>query len=704
MKTSITQIKGLFNNIYSKKANDIIFVISLASLFTYGLMYRIIDCRNAFWILLPLTVYFIISNKNKIFPFDFSFLVIYVVFYIIAQYELIFNPWTNYIYTPIVYAWIAPVTYLFGKTITNCPKEKVDERAFLSIYVLSVGMDIQAILDNLCRFFKPLEVYEGYRWYSFWGRFNENRNTFDFGFLLLSASFFYLFINRKKMKRLFVFTIILEIISIILNIINQGRLNIYVFIGALIFSCILKITSRKDTIRFIKKYIKYVLWSICVIVFICLLFKFNIGGISDLYKASFWSRDGGLFHNIRLLWIEEGLRLMIANQKGGWALDTDKFGGWSTHNTWLEFGRNYDIIVFSIWMIFILYNIINGLKYVIKYGERHNILFYLYVGEVVLFIYCFLQPNAFAYMHFLLFYIFVCGLISGMEAILKENEIAAECVSANKYVFEYGNLAFCFLCMIMLSICYRDWWNDSLNALDKFIVPSIIFIIGSVLTNRKRLLMYITVSCVCMLYASTIIYKLYADGFLQGYSKNISIVVTNIFPILVLPISMIFGLLCYKLKLNKYLVALISIIISIVALKDIMWDGRIGAMREAIGLTFKTEFGQPWGIQYLKGFVNINNSYNVWLNYARDYGLFVFLLLAIFLIILFRKYLLILSGSSKCYIDYCILISFTMINIYFMFDETGYINKNVYYIGVGIFSLVSAYEGNEERGKKIICR
>lgn len=402
-------LKNLHNALYAEKSHEYMFLALCTTIFVYGFMYRAFDLRITFWCSLPFVLYYCFERFDKNI-LDISFLLISTFSLIVAIIAYTREPWLNTYWSDVKVAWIFPTVYMLGVASVGHNPKKADERILHILNALNFGMFFQAVLDHLNKYRRPMDEFE---WYAFWKDDYELRTVFDFGFILMVSMTYYAFKNRKNIKY-FLTVVLCSLIGIIWSLLIKGRtilaLCVFCFFMSAFFDLITQ--GRKVSAKTKKKAIVLTGFLILLaIVFRC-LYNANIYGIKTAYHNSFLSRDGGVFHNVRIRAAKDGLMQAIEHPEGGW-YGSNAIPNGGTHNTWLEFARFYNTFVFIILMMHVFITIKNMFKVLLgrKYGNIAR--FYLCNVFFSLFFYMTIEPvGANPSYYYVIFFIFVSGILN----------------------------------------------------------------------------------------------------------------------------------------------------------------------------------------------------------------------------------------------------------------------------------------------------
>ncbi len=94
-----------------------------------------------------------------------------------------------------------------------------------------------------------------------------------------------------------------------------------------------------------------------------------------------------------------------------------------------------------------------------------------------------------------------------------------------------------------------------------------------------------------------------------------------------------------------------------------------------------------------------NSTYNMWLEYGRDYGILVFITLFIFFILTIKDAVkLVLNKNVDIFIKSWIIVLFAAVNVYYFVDATAYVYPCIWYVGLivcGMLSVVANWEQSQ---------
>lgn len=399
--------------LYGEKAHQLMFIWLIASVFTYGLMYRVIDPRTIFWVSIIYCLYEL--NTKRINPFNISFFLLFETYLLAGIIDYSREPWLNLSWSNLKYAWIYPVVYLLGVMSINGKNNKAcEKRAMLTFLAIAFGMLCQGFLDYINKLIEPAWDY---LWYSFWGDDYEVRNIFDMSFLPFVSVLFYTATNRKEKPKLF-FASAISLLGVIGMTIfwSHGRL-VFVTVAVMIIVFLI-VRLLRGEIKLSKRAVLCVgLVAICFAIISFILYSLDFMGLQELYHNTFLSRDGGILHNVRFKIHIDAAKKTFLYPLGGWEGIYDNGG---THNAFFEYARWYDTIVFSFLALFFILELVNGLR-LLKREKNFALNFMLVSSQIIFMIYFFMEPVGFAYRYYFVFPIFISGIVRGWSIAIDNN-------------------------------------------------------------------------------------------------------------------------------------------------------------------------------------------------------------------------------------------------------------------------------------------
>jgi hypothetical protein len=719
----INRKNSLENLLYSKTAQSIVFVLVLACAFTYTLLYGYAINQLRFFdgIILLLTAYFLFYSDINIDIVDVSFLSLVLGYYFIAIYKYINAPLMSPTWDSTYYAWTMPALYLLGKLVVGYKKENFENRAFLLTTVLGAGMYIQGLL-NYGVLASPLANEAHSVSPGFWNRDIPNtRNVWDIGFVMVLGSIFYAVKVRKTKKKFSIILIVAAILALIINLGFNGRTESMIAVSVfLLLSLVYIFTEKKYEIILKHKsvIIKCLIAFLTLILLAVVAYSGNIMGFRKMYDESFLARDGGVFNNIRFHWAIIAFCNIFEYEYGGWALD-ESINYRTTHNSWLEFGRAYDDIVFCLIVFFLIVTIIRDIYGLLINSKKHDISYYVIGSKLGLIIISIINPDFHQYMDMMAVLVFTSGITSGVSYATERGDYKIICSSISSNRFRFMVPGYGILMMALVASAYIDWWNGSLQLLPLLILPMGAYLISSLFSSercKEILLIVVAVLCVIIgIYmrllsekSGTLGIGLYVNPFTKGTTLKSAFIAFAI-----IPIAVLLGFIAYKFKVNKIIVAVITTIISGIDLIPQIIDGRFTYMKEALYLlytvTFKTttdaekalgmslDYGNSW-MNSKENVLGMTTSHNMWLDFARNYGLIVLGILIAFEIWSIISFIKMIKNKDKTFVNYALIIAFILFNYHFMLEATAFSNKYIWILGMFVYGMITVSVVNNKLG------
>ncbi len=273
--------------------------------------------------------------------------------------------------------------------------------------------------------------------------------------------------------------------------------------------------------------------------------------------------------------------------------------------------------------------------------------------------------------------------------------------------YRFSAVGFGLLMMALLASAYIDWWYDSLSILNLLVIPTVFYLIGAIGKNEKinniKFVVFSVVSVILAIYMRIISQG--ANGYyIDPFSKATTIRSAYI-ALWIIPVSVMIGVLLYKFKINKLIVAIIVTIVSGIAFATQIMDGRIGTIKESFNLLYSVtmklsteveqeigmplSLGTPW-VYSSENYLGITSSHNMWLDFARDYTVIVFGLLVAFEIWTIIAFIKMIVNKNKRLTDYILIIAFIFFNFHFMFEATGFSNRYIFAFGMLVYGMVAS--------------
>ena len=233
-----------------------------------------------------------------------------------------------------IYSFMPFLFYCFGKlfVFSEVKKERIRNTKVI-ILILTLGLFCNSILNAFMYYSEGFS--NGRRWKEFWSQMDIPATQHVFWSLLIVGLMFYGVYYFKKDIILNGIIVIGGLWSLWFSLVTGSRLLCMVFILVLGMNAILYVYLNRD-----KKTVMQGM-KICVIAFFVLsmiligVWVLNLFDCRYILKNSFWSRDGGILHNIRFEAQISALKQLLEYPFGGrqMQLPGDLY---FVHNVWLD--------------------------------------------------------------------------------------------------------------------------------------------------------------------------------------------------------------------------------------------------------------------------------------------------------------------------------------------------------------------------------
>ncbi len=336
------------------KQIDIAFVLACIGLFIYGFSYTVLKL----WMFCAGAALYILCQivKTKKLKLDIQIILLVVVMFLIAKHD------AQYQLEGETFKVAAPLlAHLLGRALCGENEKVSDKRIFAAISALALGCFTQGVMDVI------IKIATGYLheagWEGLWGIYMR-RTAYESNFLMLLAIAAYsiVLLKEKNRNKKYIIFIVLGSISMLNSlIIMQGRTNIMTFFVTLIVLFAVRFTQNNDVKKNIKIFSIFVGIVAVVVAGLEIAQRIYITH-HDMSKPSFFLfRDGGLLHNVRFRVAKQGIKLLFENPEGGFITTVDK-DITTTHNMWLEYGREFGLLVFLLLVVYLVISLVNNIR------------------------------------------------------------------------------------------------------------------------------------------------------------------------------------------------------------------------------------------------------------------------------------------------------------------------------------------------------
>ena len=427
----------IYSFIENEKLAQAMFCALCASLFCYGLCYPIINEYVAGGFMTVFVVYECL--RQHYIPVDLAFIFLWQGALICALID--FHTNDQYMYW-LQWAWVLPVVYLFGKVVAGndnavapvfpglrWPDGRMriaEKRTTIAFISLALGLFLQGLVDYIYGYIQRGEWFV--QWEQFWTGETQVKNTFELEFLLITCLLPAVFYIRRKAKSICFVYLVAEAMILFFCLKTGGRINFLVLMLQVFFIAVFNVADADKIKR--RKAVRWLLTLVGVLLILLLvlslLIKLDLFGIGSIYYNSFWSRDGGVLHNVRLSCIVEGVQKSFIYPLGGFTVDAlGEYGGGSSHNLWLEYARQYGLVPLICLFTFSAITVVYAVKLLLKSSDRFSWCKRLLVPAVIcLNMYHSMEPNGHAQRHLWLFCIVISGMLARIAGMDQEKYVS----------------------------------------------------------------------------------------------------------------------------------------------------------------------------------------------------------------------------------------------------------------------------------------
>ncbi|WP_033152046.1 hypothetical protein [Pseudobutyrivibrio ruminis] len=393
--------------IFNEKNDIILYYIMVGFVFIYGAMYYYIGQNtnmNMLMFVLAFYVVYGVFNRGKI-EFDIRFLLLFALYYFGASRDL------GFVDYDLKYKTVIPVlVYAFGKEIVGNKKTESDKRIFISMLALAFGMYVQAMLDFSVNL--QLEELQTENWNRFWSGTEQARTLFDFEFIFVTSMAFAAIMFWKRYKVLFSIVILLNVVLQIIDVMVEGRFNLFFLMIDICALALVFIFDRWSELsqKIRKTIIGVALGLVAFVAAFFVAFKINLFGLHDMYSNSYLSGSGGIFHNIRFQIFRAAWSEMMKNPDTGYALGVFGTAFNTSHNTYMEFGKEFGLTAFFYIAVYELFVLKDAAMLALNKNKNDLIKYILIASTINCFIYFFMEPSGNRYFFVFMITFFVHGM------------------------------------------------------------------------------------------------------------------------------------------------------------------------------------------------------------------------------------------------------------------------------------------------------
>lgn len=379
-----------------------------ASLFTYGFCFPIIDelVAGAFMAVFAIVEFI----RQKYIPVDFAFFLLVETMLCVALIE--FHTSETYMHK-LQWAIVLPLGYILGKAMVG-EKKNADRRTLMAYASLATGMFAQGVLDYTYGFFQVTELNASECYFlQFWSRDYETKNALEIEFMLTISALGLAIYLYKKNKLLSLLILLANVFIQICAAFTRGRGPVVYALAALLLFAIIYLYDRRLKLgkREKKIFIALSLTIAILVIIAVIIVEYRFFGLIEINGGSYWFRDGGIFHNVRFEMDIEGLKLLLLNPLGGYDVTDVEIYYQKSHSMWTEYGREWGFVPFILLSLYSVAAIIDVVRLALRRDISPAIKYTLCISFAILNLNYAMEPTAHSRRHFLLFALFISGMI-----------------------------------------------------------------------------------------------------------------------------------------------------------------------------------------------------------------------------------------------------------------------------------------------------
>lgn len=306
----------------------------------------------------------------------------------------------------VCYGWLFVSAYLLGKMLVGNDDKKASKRFVIGYYALGLGLITTGLVDVIYN--HTIGYYSTEFFRSIWTGETTARTVYELFGLLIVASGSYLLLEIKNNKCLAILGLCLAVAYVILMVVHEGRYSLFIAVLLVPMTFCIYMYENWESISVTKKrrIVTVLLCLLSVVILSLLMFILNIFGLKDIYHKSYLS-DGGILHNIRFQLAAQAILNIPGHWQGGYS-DGLIF---NAHNSWLEFGNKYGVIVYVLLSCFRFIVILDAIKLLIKKNTIGNIKYLIIPGFLFVNIYFSMEPVGFRRRHYFVIPLIIFGMV-----------------------------------------------------------------------------------------------------------------------------------------------------------------------------------------------------------------------------------------------------------------------------------------------------
>lgn len=278
------------------------------------------------------------------------------------------------------------------------------------VLAMAAGLFINSLL-NIVMYYKE---YTGgpRRWKEFWTQMDIPATQHVFWQLLIAGLFFYALYYIGKYK---IFNAILaagSVYSVWFSLKSGSRLLVMVFLLVLLINCALYIYLNKEKCLTGKNIKIFLGVSAAILIVLLGVWFFNLGDCQSYLKNSFWSRDGGIFNNIRFHAQFSAIEQLFDYPLGGRKMSLPE-NMYFVHNVWLDMANVSGIYSFLCILVYTIYTLVDVVKLVLNKRIADETKYLLVSAYFSLWLYYMVETALDAHLMLWAVWMLVCGIIRG---------------------------------------------------------------------------------------------------------------------------------------------------------------------------------------------------------------------------------------------------------------------------------------------------
>lgn len=314
----------------------------------------------------------------------------------------------------VSYGWVLVSAYLIGKMLVGNSSETVNRRAVISYFALALGLLTTGVIDIIYNY--KIAYFDTEWLISIWSNETVGRTVYDFYGMLMVSSIVYLVMNLKNHTIFSAVGIILALYYLVEMVRHEGRYCLFVLLLLVPVTALLHLYDKwpNITTNMRRRVYLILMGIIACLLFAFILYSVNAFGIKDLYKNSYLSGSGGIVHNVRFKYAYDSIKNIPGNLQGGY----DSVTPIGAHNTWLEFGSKYGVIVLVLLECFRIIVIVDAIKLMLR--RNSNQIRYLFIPSFIfLNLYYSMEPIGFRRRLYFMFILILFGMVRRINEIDK---------------------------------------------------------------------------------------------------------------------------------------------------------------------------------------------------------------------------------------------------------------------------------------------